>query len=82
MLQGIILNQSDNLIDLLEVGDCVELDNEWEILKVLRFNKDNEIVCMVRTSSGTEEYRFYEYRKDYIKAIWKRNGDVMRRYER
>jgi len=72
---------SDNILDLLEVGDCVELDNEWEILKVLRFNKDNEMVCMVRTSSSTEEYRFYEYRKVYIKAIWKRNGDIMRRYE-
>jgi len=73
---------SDNLLDLLEVGDMVELDNEWELLKVLRFNKDSEIVCMVRTSSNTEEYRFCDYRSKRITAIWKRNGDIMRRYER
>jgi len=72
--------QSDNIIDLTEVGDCVELDNEWEILKVLRFNKDSEIVCMVRTSSNTEEYAFHDYRSKHITAIWKRNGNIMRRY--
>jgi len=74
-------HQSDNLIDLAEVGDMVELDNKWEILKVLRFNKDSEIVCMVRTSSNTEEYALHDYRKKHITALWKRNGDVMRRYE-
>ena len=76
-----VIEESDNLIDLLEVGDFIELDNEWEILKILRFNKNNEIVCMVRTSSNTEEYVLHDYRKKYIIAIWKRNGDIMRRYE-
>ena len=70
---GIIINQSDNLIDLLEVGDIIE------------------------TKDGLFEYIFYQNRIYYshpygmvrqfailprsITAIWKRNGDVMRRCE-
>ena len=56
----IILNQSDNLLDLLEVGDCVEDANE-DIEHV----KNNEQLIWV---------------KGFAVAIWKRNGDVMRRY--
>ena len=57
--------QSDNLLDLLEVGDCYELrggqiysvDNDFELFQV-----------SFHTEAPTT-------------AIWKRNGDVMRRYE-
>ena len=73
---------SDNILDLVEVGDLVEIDNDWEILKVLIFSKKHNIVCMVHTSSNTEEYEFYDYRKKHITAIYKRqtNGDY-KKYE-
>ena len=73
---------SDSILDLVEVGDLVELDNEWEILKILRFSKNNNIVCMVYTSSSTEEYEFYDYRNKRITAIYKLqpNGDY-KKYE-
>lgn len=74
-----ITHKSDNLLDLVRVGDCVEMDNEWEILKVLRFSRYNNMVCMVRTSSNTEEYEFQKYRREYVKAIWFRSGDTMKR---
>ena len=63
MLQGTIIKQSDNLIDLLEIGDCVE-DSEGDIFSANNlFEKE-----MMK-------------RWDNNKAIWKRNGDIMRRYE-
>jgi len=73
---------SDDILDLVEVNDLLELDNDWEILKVLRINKDNQPVCLVRTSSNIEEYAFKDYRKKHITTIYKRqlNGDY-KRYE-
>src|SRR5690554_6273957 len=69
---GYIKKTSDDILDLVEVNDLLELDNDWEILKVLIFNKDNQPVCLVRTSSNIEQYTFEDYRKKYIKAIYKR----------
>jgi hypothetical protein len=60
--------QSDNLIDLLEVGDCYE-------------TKDAEIYSIDNTYELTEQKAFYSYNVNLINAIWKRNGDIMRRYE-
>ena len=69
MLQGAILNQSDNIIDLAEVGDCVETVDTIE--KVTRIKG---IYCFTSGSHLIGVSR--------ITALWKRNGDVMRRYER
>lgn len=79
---GYIKKTSDDILDLVGVNDLLELDNDWEILKVLTFNKNNQLVCRVRTSSNTEEYTVKDYRKEYIKAIYKQqlNGDY-KRYE-
>ena len=67
MVQGTILNQSDNLIDLAEVGDMVEIVDEQGL----------DYIHL------TEKWTVSEIREDFeIIAIWKRNGDVMRRYER
>ena len=63
MLQGTIIKQSDNLLDLLEVGDC------WETI-------DNEIYSIDNERELRHQRAFYK-----TKAIWKRNGNVMRRYE-
>jgi hypothetical protein len=73
---------SDNILDLVEVGDLVEMDNEWEILQVLRLSKTDNPICIVRTSSNTEEYELNNYRKGFIVAIYKRqlNGDY-KKYE-
>lgn len=73
---------SDDILDLVEVNDLLELDNGWEILRVLKINKENQPVCLIRTSSNIEEYTFKGYRKKHIKAIYKRqpNGDY-KRYE-
>lgn len=73
---------SDNIFDLVDVGDLVEKDNDWEILKVMRFNMDKNMVCLIHTSSNIEEYEINEYRKKFITAIYKRqtNGDY-KRYE-
>jgi hypothetical protein len=69
MLQGAILNQSDNLLDLLEVGDMVEFVDEQGLDYI----------------NLTEDYpasKVNELMLDFeITAIWKRNGDTMRRYE-
>ena len=58
--------ESDNLIDLLEVGDCVEhlVKGKTMIHHMVNINQ-------------------VEFEKDLnvCTAIWKRNGDVMRRYE-
>ena len=67
MLQGAILNQSDNLIDLAEVGDCVEHDVNGET--VIVYMRDKGMIEFEKDINGCT-------------AIWKRNGDVMRRYER
>lgn len=77
-----IKKTSDNILDLVDVGDLVEKDNDWEILKVMRINKDGNMVCIVHTSSSIEEYEIKEYRKKFIVAIYKRqtNGDY-KRYE-
>ena len=66
MFQGAILNQSDNLIDLAEVGDCYEIKG-GQLYSV----DDNFELCQIPF-----------YIEVFITAIWKRNGDVMRRYER
>ena len=58
---------SDNLIDLLEVGDCVECD----------YGLYNE------TYSVNNERQLNDFKGDNtVVAIWKHNGDIMRRYER
>lgn len=66
---GYMEKESDNLIDLLEVGDCYE-------------TKDAEIYSIDNTYQLTEQKAFYSYNVNLINAIWKRNGDIMRRYER
>jgi len=68
--------QSDNLIDLLEVGDCVELCNKNDEVFIYHI-ADKEVYnnAMVDINDLAEEGN------DYVKAIWKRNGNVMRRYE-
>lgn len=75
-----IKKTSDNILDLVEVGDLVEKDNDWEILKVMRISKNGNAVCSVRTSSNNEEYEINEYRKSMITSIYKRqsNGDYKR----
>ena len=68
---------SDDLLDLLEVGDCVEvLDDDV-----------TEMFCISTQDILENTFRdYYEYmtkeEKECITAIWKRNGDIMRRYER
>lgn len=65
--QGSILKQSDNLIDLAEIGDMVEIVDEQGL----------DYIHL------TEKWTVSEIREDFvIIAIWKRNGDIMRRYER
>ena len=76
MLQGAILNQSDNLIDLAEVGDMVE---DEEISQVINIFKTDNGYKIIITNTKTFETKLG---CPTIKAIWKRNGDVMRRYER
>lgn len=64
--QGTILKQSDNLIDLAEVGDCYEtLDKE-----IYSIDNDFQLHQIHTQKNG----------KKYIIALWKRNGDIMRRY--
>ena len=58
--------QSDNLIDLAEVGDCVEF-------------KDDIVYLSEGILNG---YKWLGIEKVGIVALWKRNGDIMRRYER
>ena len=60
---------SDNLIDLLEVGDMVEIINE---------DKNTEIYHLTKTTLDNFDYLF---EGTTIVALWKRNGDIMRRYE-
>ena len=67
---------SDNLLDLLEVGDCVELCNKnGETFIYHMADKEAYNNAMVDINDLTEEDNAY------VKAIWKRNGDIMRRYE-
>ena len=66
MLQGTILNQSDNLIDLAEVGDCVEC-NYGLYNETYSINNDTQLNAFKGDNT--------------VVAIWKRDGDVMRRYE-
>lgn len=81
-LEKLDYKTSDNILDLIEVGDLIEKDNDWEILKVMRFNIDGNMVCLIHTSSNIEEYEINEYRKKFITAIYKHqsNGDY-KRYE-
>ena len=76
MLQGTIIKQSDNLLDLLEVGDCVEFENKKKEAFIYHI-PDKEAFNLVidDISNSTKEDNAY------VVAIWKRNGDVMRRYE-
>ena len=46
-----IKKTSDNILDLIEVGDLIEKDNDWEILKVMRISKNGNAVCSVQPSS-------------------------------
>ena len=64
---GYMEKESDNLIDLLEVGDMVEYINNENGLVKYEIAMDNNVLL---------------YFKKYtvVIAIWKRNGDVMRRY--
>ena len=66
---GKIKLQSDNLLDLLEVGGMVEIDNEG--IDYIHITKDYP------ASKVNELTLDFE-----IIAIWKRQGDIMRRYER
>jgi hypothetical protein len=59
----LIERQSDNLLDLLEVGDCIE-NTDGDIFSA---NNLFEKEMMKRWANN--------------KAIWKRNGDIMRRYQ-
>ena len=69
-----ISKESDNLLDLLEVGDCMELED------------DNRNIIFHLFNQNTFDYAISDEFCDeddeaHIVAIWKRNGDVMRRYE-
>lgn len=60
---------SDNLIDLLEVGDMVEI-------------VDEQGLDYIHLTESFPASKVNELTLDFeIIAIWKRNGDVMRRYE-
>lgn len=63
-----ISKQSDNLLDLLEVGDIVERFTGW-----LAYLSDDFDVSYYKEKMKEYPERFT--------AIWKRNGDIMRRYE-
>ena len=67
-----IIKQSDNIIDLLEVGDMSEkIDMAGDtIIEEIR-NQDDLVF----------DKDFYNQSPDLFTAIWKRNGDIMRRYE-
>ena len=61
----LMVKQSDNLIDLAEVGDCVECS----------YGLYNE------TYSINNDTQLNAFKGDNtVVAIWKRNGDIMRRY--
>ena len=62
---GQIKLQSDNLLDLAEVGDYYE-----DLAEVLHYI-DMQVLG-----------QFHDYIALGIIALWKRNGDIMRRYER
>ena len=63
-----VIRHTDNLLDLLEVGDIVELEppHEYFIIKNEFYKK-----------SAIDRQFNIEFN---IVAIWKRNGDIMRRY--
>lgn len=66
---------SDNLIDLAEVGDCVEwlYDNVTEMFHIPTQD--------VLENTFRDYYKYMtKEEQQSITAIWKRNGDVMRRY--
>ena len=67
---GKIKLQSDNILDFAEVGDMVEFVDE-QGLDYIHLTED------FPASKVNELTLDFE-----IIAIWKRNGDVMRRYER
>jgi hypothetical protein len=64
-----VVKSSDNLLDLLEVGDMVELDYG---VPLYIYNINKKFIEVL-----PNERVFF----DEPIAIWKRNGDVMRRYE-
>lgn len=73
---GYMEKETDNLIDLLEVGDCVELYNKNDETFIYHMSdKEAYNNAMTDINDLTEEDNIY------VKAIWKRNGDIMRRYE-
>ena len=57
---------SDNIIDLAEVGDCVEC-NYGLYNETYSINNDTQLNAFKGDNT--------------VVAIWKRDGDVMRRYE-
>ena len=67
----IITKQSDNLLDLLEVGDMAEkIDMAGNtIIEEVRYKYDLEF-----------DKEFYAQSPNLFKAIWKRHNDTMRRY--
>ena len=66
---GTVNIQSDNLLDLLEIGDMIEWGGD--------FGLDNNITMLTNDTI----LEFYKNNPHSAIAIWKRNGDVMRRYE-
>lgn len=66
--ENFITKQTDNLIDLLEVGDLVELDYG---VPLYIYNINKKFIEVL-----PNDRVFF----DEPIAIWKRNGDVMRRY--
>ncbi len=66
--------QSDNLIDLAEVGDMVEIKDEIEGI-------DFDYIPII-TEFDVKVGKAMNSPFSFAVAIWKRNGDVMRRYER
>ena len=59
----LIKKETDNLLDLAEVGDCVEF-------------KDDIVYLSEGILNG---YKWLDIEKVGITALWIRNGDIMRR---
>ena len=70
---GKIKLQSDNLLDLLEAGDMVEIKDEREDI-------DFDYIPMI-TEFDIKQGKAMKSPFSFAVAIWKRSGDVMRRYE-
>ena len=71
--ENLIKKQADNLFDLLEIGDCIEVVDE-DVTYIVGLTREVLFKAEVGHLHKLNEM-------SVIKAIWKRNGDVMRRYE-